>query len=171
VRSEKEDVNELFSLMIVAITVLQPTTLVDRTVALVGGRTITLSDTRVTVALGLVDGTGGDAAVVDRLIDRELKLRETDRYAPPEPSPAVVDSRLDEARIRAGGEDGFARILEAGGFDEARLRGWIRDDFRIAAYLEQRFALDDRRADLIEDWVEDLRRRTAITVLPKELKH
>ena len=30
--------------------------------------------------------------------------------------------------------------LDAGGFTEARLRAWVRDDLRIAAYLDQRFA-------------------------------
>lgn len=152
--------------LVITLVLAQPAALVDRTVAIVGGRTITLSDARVVVALGLVEGTGGEAEVVDRLIDRELMLRETERYAPPEPSPAVIDARLDEARQRAGGEDALNRMLETGGFSQMRLRGWIRDDLRIAAYLEQRFAMDDRRPDLIADWVEDLRRRTTITVIP-----
>ena len=152
--------------LVVALLVAQPGALVDRTVAVVGGRTITLSDLRVAVALGIVDGSGGEAEVVDRLIDRELMLRETDRYTPPDPPEAAVDARLDEARTRAGGEQALERVLESGGFDPARLRRWIRDDLRIAAYLEQHFAMDDRRADLIADWIEDLRRRTAITVIP-----
>jgi hypothetical protein len=160
-------VNEVVSAVILAAGLLQSGALVDRTVAIVGGRTITLSDARVVVALGLVDGTGGEAEVVDRLIDRELMLRETERYAPPEPSPATIDARMDEARQRAGGDEALARMLESGGFSPVRLRGWIRDDLRIAAYLGQRFAVDERRSDLIADWVEDLRRRTAITVIPK----
>jgi hypothetical protein len=55
-------------------------------------------------------------------------------------------------------------ILAAGGITEARFRSWIRDDLRIATYVDQRFAADgpERRDSLIADWVADLRRRTAI---------
>lgn len=154
--------------LVLALALLQPAALVDRTVAIVDGRAITLSDARVAVELGLVEGTSADAAVVDRLIDRELMLRETDRYTPPDPAPQAIEARLDEARQQAGGEAALERVLEAGGFSRMRLRGWIRDDLRIAAYLEQRFVVDDRRADLIADWVADLRRRTTITVIGQE---
>lgn len=154
-------------ILLVLTLVLQPGLLVDRTVAIVDGRTITLSDARVAVALGLVEGESVDADVVDRLIDRELMLRETNRYTPPDPPAEAIDARMDRARQHAGGEAALERVLESGGFSQMRLRGWIRDDLRIAAYLEQRFVMDDRRADLIADWVEDLRRRTSITVIPQ----
>jgi hypothetical protein len=58
-------------------------------------------------------------------------------------------------------------VLAAGGFSPERLRGWMRDDLRVAAYLKQRFPADDRRADQIADWVSDLRRRAQITILNK----
>jgi phosphoserine phosphatase len=76
-------------------------------------------------------------------------------------------------------------VLTAEGFSEARLRAWMRDDLRIAAYLEQRFAATadltveqvapelrerlsaERRAGLIADWIADLRRRTPVVELWK----
>jgi hypothetical protein len=148
----------------VAIACAQSAILVDRTLALVGGRTITLSDARTAVALGLVEGATVNRAVVDRLVDRELMLREADRYGPPEPTPAAIDARLADVRTRAGTEADLTRVFEAGAFSESRLRAWVRDDLRVAAYLRQRFAADERREDLIADWVADLRRRTEIMV-------
>ena len=146
--------------------------LIDRTMAIVGGQIITLSDAQTALALGLVEQSKEpDAAVAAtlRLIDRLLVLREVQRYAPPEPREPEVDARL--AAIKAGLADPemYERTLASGGFSEARLRAWIRDDLRIAAYLNQRFAAadtpDERRAELIEDWIDDLRRRAIIIEL------
>jgi uncharacterized tellurite resistance protein B-like protein len=74
------------------------------------------------------------------LIDRALVLREVQRYAPADPSEAAVAERLQSLLARFAGADGFRRVLETTGFSETRLRNWIRDDLRIAAYLDQRFA-------------------------------
>jgi hypothetical protein len=137
---------------------------IDRTLAIVSGRTITLSDARTALALGLVEGSSVDRAVVQRLVDRELMLRETERYQPPEPPRQRIEETLAAITSRAGGEDGLARVLAAGGVTAERLRAWVRDELRIEVYLRQRFAADDRRADLIADWVSDLRRRAQITV-------
>ena len=137
---------------------------IDRTLAIVAGRTITLSDARTVLALGLVEGIAVDAALVQRLVDRELMLRETERYQPPEPPRQRVDDVIAAATARAGGEAALARMLAARAFPPERLRAWVRDDLRIDAYLQQRFAADERRPDMIADWVSDLRRRTPITV-------
>jgi len=118
--------------------------LVDRTLALVGGQPITLSDARGALALGLIDAGPApppqirDAAA--RLIQRELILREVQRYAPGAPSDAVVDARLEQVRRRFPDAAAMNRVLEANGFSEARLRGWLRDDVRTESYLAQRFA-------------------------------
>ena len=141
--------------------------LIERTLAIVAGQVITLSDARTAVALGLVDppaDTADAVAVTPRLIERMLMLREVQRYAPPEPSDAEIDAQWAALKARFADAQLFARALEAGGFTEARVRAWIRDDLRIAAYLNQRFA-DERRADLIADWISDLRRRTAVVEL------
>jgi hypothetical protein len=155
----------LTSVLLVAMLSGQAQELVDRTLAIIAGRTVTLSDARTALALGLVEGAEVDSGVVQRLVDRELMLREIDRYDPPEPSAERIDERLAAARAAAGGKDGLARVLRDGGFAERRLRAWIRDDLRIEGYLQQRFAMDDRRPDLIADWLSDLRRRTPVTLI------
>lgn len=124
--------------LVAALAVAQPE-LLDRTLALVGGQPITLSDARAAIALGLIDdGKGSLAEVTTRLVDRELVLREVQRYAPPAPAESVVDTRLAEIRQRLAGS--LNTILETHGFTETRLRAWVRDDLRTQAYLAQRFA-------------------------------
>jgi hypothetical protein len=137
--------------------------LVERTLAIVGGNAITLSDVRAALALGLVAQATDVDAATESLVERALKLREVERYAPPEPEVARIDARIADIRERLGTAQVDA-ILAAGGITEARFRSWIRDDLRIATYVDQRFAADgpERRDSLIADWVADLRRRTAI---------
>jgi hypothetical protein len=181
--------------------------LIERTLALVGGQPITLSDARAAIAFGLVSverPSDDMPAITGRLVDRELILREVQRYAPPAPTDAAVDARLDEIRARFRDAAGFTRALDLHGFSEARLRAWIRDDLRTVAYLAQRFAsastptdteissayarsraefdaagttveqatpmlrerlITARRAELIDDWLSDLRRRTDVVIL------
>jgi hypothetical protein len=142
--------------------------LIERTLAIVGGSAVTQSDVRTALALGLVTRGADTNAATEKLIERALMLREVERYAPTEPSESQVDSRV--AALRSPFPDAeFAALLAAGGFSTARLRAWVRDDLRIAAYLDQRFAADgpERRASLIADWVVDLRRRTPVVELWK----
>ena len=190
--------------LVAALTIAQPL-LLDRTLALVGGQPITLSDARAATALGLIDDPKGTIAdVTARLVDRELVLREVRRYAPPPPAESAVEARLAEIKQRAGGS--LATILAGHGFSETRLRAWIRDDLRTQAYLAQRFAsasmpsdaevsaaytrqraefdtsgltfeqaapivrdrlVEERRRELIVDWVADLRRRTDVVIVPQ----
>lgn len=124
-----------------ALTLAQPE-LLDRTLAIVGGQPITLSDARAAIALGLVEtdrSADPVAGVTSQLIDRELILREVQRYAPPAPSESAIDARLDEIRQRLTDTAALARMLDAHGLTEARLRAWVRDDLRSQAYLAQRF--------------------------------
>lgn len=116
--------------------------LLERTVAIVGGAVVTQSDVDTAVRLGLVDAAAGPrtAGGQDAVIDRWLMLDEVARFSPPEPDPAAVAARLTAVRARAGGDQPFEAALAAGGFTVARLTAWLRDDLRIAAYLDQRFA-------------------------------
>jgi hypothetical protein len=117
--------------------------LIERTLALVGGQPITLGDARAAIALGLVDaGAAGDPipAVTLALVDRELILREVQRYAPPAPGDAAVDARLEEIGKRFADGAALSRVLDLHGFTDTRLRAWVRDDLRTQAYLAQRFA-------------------------------
>ena len=194
---------------VIALVMLAQPELIERTLALVGGQPITLSDARAATALGLVGaGPPFDALplVTGLLVDRELMLREVQRYAPPAPSEAAVDARLDGIRRRFPDAAAFNRALDGHGFTAERLRAWLRDDLRTVAYLAQRFAsastpsdaeistayarsraeFDNtgmnleratpvirerlagaRRAELISDWLSDLRRRTDVVILPQ----
>ena len=115
--------------------------LIERTLAIVGTQVITLSDARAAIRLGLVaaDRSADPVSVTQLLVDRELILREVQRYAPPAPSESAVGARLEEiGRLLPPSE--LARALEDNGFTDARLRAWLRDDLRSVAYLAQRFA-------------------------------
>jgi hypothetical protein len=113
---------------------------IDRILAVVDGALITQSDAAAAIRLGLVASpTDPLAAVVDRLIERRLVLREVDRYAPPDPAEADVDRIVTEIRARAGTPAQFDAILLQTGFGVDQLRRHVRDDLRIESYLQQRF--------------------------------
>lgn len=140
--------------------------LIERTVAIVGGAVITLSDVRTALALGLVEASSPAALGegVTRLVERELMLHEVERFAPPEPAQAEMDGRLAAITARAGSADALAATLREGGFGPARLAQWVRDDLRIAAYLAQRFAVagvptDAEVADYLREHRDELSRR------------
>ena len=136
---------------------------IDRVLAVVAGQVILLSDVTAARDLGLqtADGAADPVrAVLVKLIDRELVLAEVDRYAPPEPDAAAVDRGVDALRARFPSRQAFDATLEKSGIDENHVRETVRQDLRVAAYLEQRFATaGDRRTQLVTDWMSGLRRR------------
>jgi hypothetical protein len=148
-----------------------PGELIDRTLAIVAGQAITLSDVRAAVTLGLVDDAGGAEAIegaTQRLVERALMLREVQRYAPPEPESAAIESRIAAVIARFESAAAWRATLDRVGVSEPQLRAWVRDDLRIAAYLDQRFASaggPERRAELVRDWILDIRRRTPVVDL------
>lgn len=151
-----------------AIVFVQQPELIERTLALVGGQPITMGDTRAATMLGLIDaGLPPASDALNRLVDRELILREVQRYGPPAPPESAVDARLDDLRKRFPAAV-MTSVLDSTGFTEVRLRSWLRDDLRAQAYLAQRFAsaTPATRMDLINDWLSDLRRRTDVVILP-----
>jgi hypothetical protein len=136
---------------------------IDRVLAVVAGQLITLSDVTAARDLGLepADGAADPVRVIlTRLIDRELILAEVDRYAPPEPTAEAVDGEVERVRARFPSPDAFNAALERSGMDEKHLRETVRQNLRMAAYLDQRFtSAADRRQSLIEEWTAGLRRR------------
>ncbi len=140
---------------------------IDRVLAVVGGDLIMLSDVTAARDLGLI--SPGNAAepvreILSRLIDRSLILAEVERYAPPEPSAEAISDELEAARTRFEAPEAFATALARVGLDERHLRETLRENLRIRAYLNQRFAADtpERRQVLIDEWVAGLRRRADI---------
>lgn len=131
---------------------------VDRVLAVVDGRLVTLSDVRASTMLGLTPGGDGLEAgqAAERWIERILILAEVDRFAPPEPDQAQVDRRVAELLARLGQAGGAAAELAALGVDVSWVRLWVRDDLRIQSYVEQRFAgAVEPTADEISRYLRD----------------
>lgn len=124
--------------------------IIDRIRAVVDRAVITQSDVLGAIRLRLVRESTV-AAVLDRLIERQLVLTEVDRYAPPEPPEAEVDRRISELRAAASAAD-FDRALVETGITMDRLRLHVRDDLRIEAYLQQRFgsAVQPTEAEVLQ---------------------
>ena len=59
------------------------------------------------------------ASATTQLVDRELVLREVQRYAPPAPEETMVTTRLDEIRKRFPCRARSRRCCRAHGFSEA----------------------------------------------------
>jgi hypothetical protein len=140
---------------------------IDRVLAVVAGQIITLSD--VTAARELRVQTAAPAAdpirgMLSTLIDRALVLSEVERYAPADPPPAAIDGAIEVIRGRFPTAERFNDALARAGLDDRLLRDMVRQDLRIRAYQDQRFAAADpaRRQTLISDWVTGLRRRADI---------
>jgi hypothetical protein len=144
--------------------------LIERTLAIVGGQAITLSDVRAALSLGLIAppaDTNPIPAATRQLVERALVLREVERYAPPDPPDGAVEERMRETAARFPTPVAFEAALAAVAFTEAHLRTWLRDDLRMAAYVNQRFTDAERRADMMADWIADLRRRTPVIEIVK----
>ena len=145
--------------------------IIDRIMAVVGGQPITLSDVNAALVFQLVQPPAGSAdplaSVLDRLIDRNLMLAEVDRFQPPEPAPVEISLRIDELEQRAGSPAAFAQALAVTGTTRDQLRRHIRDDLRMATYLNQRFGTNPGLADrvsAIAAWTAELRRRAEVIV-------
>jgi hypothetical protein len=143
---------------------------IDRVVAVVAGDIILLSDVRAARDLGLVergDEPDPDRDVLTHLIDRALMLAEVDRYAPPYPEEAAVDTALDEVRARLATPAAFAQTLARVGLEQTQLREIVRENLRIQAYLGQRFPADTpaRERELVAEWLAGLRGRAEIVDL------
>jgi hypothetical protein len=180
---------------------------IDRVVATVGSRTVTLSDVRAALALGLVPADGGgelDQAVVRACTDRVLVALEVERYGGTAPDEAAVTRRVEALTGRLG-PGGLAVVMARAGLDEPRLRALLREDLAIEKYLDERFGgaaqptedevqahylghpeafmrggspipfseaepaarqalVEQRKQQLIEGWLEGLRRRTPVDV-------
>jgi hypothetical protein len=158
--------------LVVCTTAVGRAEIIDRIMAVVGGQPVTLSDVNAALAFRLTQppaGTGDPLAyVLDRLIDRNLMLAEVDRFQPPEPAPVEISLRIDELEQRAGSAEAFGRALAVTGTTRDQLRRQIRDDLRMATYLNQRFGTNPdlaERISAIAAWTAELRRRAEVTVL------
>ena len=131
----------------------------DRVLATVDGHLVTLSDVRATTALGLTPepaGAGAGSTALDRWIERLLVLQEVDRFAPPEPAASAVDERVAAVLAPLGAPDAVRATLARLGIDQQWVARWVRDDLRIQAYTEQRFAGSlEPTADELENYYRE----------------
>ena len=114
--------------------------LIDRVLARVGVKAVTMTDVRAAVALGLVEtGPGEDTQTMalERTIERRLVLDEVARFSPPEPTAETVAEEVAAMKSRAG--PGLEDLLRTTGLDEPRLHQLARETIRIRAYIAQRF--------------------------------
>lgn len=147
--------------------------IIDRVLASVGGRIVTASDVRAARELGLVSLRGRPVddprAILERLVNRLLVLDEVERYAPPEPRDADVQRRYDAVRARFASDDAFESALRLTGMDDASLRQWVRNDLRIRAYVDQRFAgVVQPGPDELEQYIREVRSTPAGAALPED---
>jgi hypothetical protein len=146
-----------------------PGEIIDRALAIVAGDVIMLSDVTAAREFGFVKPEGGDdpiRQVLSALIDRALVLAEVERYAPPEPDAGAIDRGLDEIKRGFASSGAFEAALARAGLAEAHIRERLRQDLRIQAYFDERFAASGRER-LVRDWIAGLRRRADIIQLYK----
>lgn len=123
---------------------------IDRVLAVVSGTLLTLSDVHAALVLGLVPaGSAADpiGPPLDRLIDRALMLHELDRFAPREPDSRALAARAAALRARLAAAGDPARAERIYGLDDERILAIARDELRLEAYLDQRFAAGPRPGD------------------------
>jgi hypothetical protein len=111
---------------------------VDRVMAVVGSAIVTLSDLRAAETFALASGTTR-AEVLTALIDRELMLGEVDRYAAPDPDPAVLERRLAQIQARFPSRALFEQALAQTAMTEGRLKAFVSENLRVESYVDQRF--------------------------------
>jgi hypothetical protein len=133
---------------------------IDRVLAIVGGAIILQSDVVLAETLGTVPEAlrTHDADTLAQLIDRELVLAEVERYSPPEPEPAVLDAELHRLESRLS-PAALARLLDRTGVTPADIRAIVRENLRIAAYVNGRFTAPPPRDAEVQRYLEEHRER------------
>jgi len=153
--------------LLVAATSAVEAQVIDRIMAAVNGQTIMLSDVNAAIEFGLIVPPAGTADplafVLERLIERTLILAEVERFQPPEPDPIEITIRIDEIQKRLG-PVAFEKTLKVTGSTREDLQRFLRNDLRMATYLNQRFGDVPERPTAIATWVGELRRRADVTM-------
>lgn len=134
----------LVASLVLAVQLVARAEIVDRVLAVANGELILLSDVTAARDLGLVrldESADPIGDLLARLIDRKLILTEVDRYAPPEPGADAVDREVANVQTRFSSQRAFEAVLAQSGIDENHLRQTLRENLRIRAYEDQRFAV------------------------------
>ena len=157
--------------LLLALAAAPSADVIDRIMAVVSGQPITLSEVNAALLFRFVEPPAGTrdplAYGMERLIERSLVLTEVDRFQPPEPATEEIAVRIQEIEARAGSPEGFEKALAVTGSSREQLRRHIRDDLRIATYLNQRFGANREtaeRAAATAAWIAEIRRRADVIV-------
>lgn len=146
----------LLFLLLLPASVAVRAEVIDRILAVVDDDILTLSDARAVLRFELVPPDVSEdpvAAVMQRLIDRRLMLKDVERYETFEPPASAVEARLAAIQSRFKDAPGLEIALNQTAWTREDLRRFILDTLRIDAYLQQRFA-----TALLEPSPEDLQR-------------
>jgi hypothetical protein len=122
-------------------------TLVDRVVATVDARAITLSELKRAELTGNLERDPGETAehfdqrVLEELIDDYLRYRDALRFAPSPPDAAAVEAAIRKIRdrLKAEGKDPDREFQEAG-LTPAEVRASVEKQLIVSAYVRDRFA-------------------------------
>jgi hypothetical protein len=150
----------LTAVMCVVAAGLAAQTVLDQVLVRFGGDIITQLDVRQARLLKLVTVTSdSDQAYAEALVNRRLILADLKRTPAVEPTPEAIEGKLRQWKDSLGPGADVPALLERAGMTDAGLRGWMRDDLRVQAYLDERFA--GRPTDLA-NWIATLRQRAGI---------
>ena len=136
-----------FALLPFAVSVsLGAGTLLDRIVATVDERAITLSELNRAVVTGALERASGETdtafreRVLSEMIDEYLRYRDALRFSPAAPDPAETDAALASLRdrLRQQGKDPDAEF-RAAGMTEAEVRASLERQIVVTRYVRDRF--------------------------------
>lgn len=98
-----------------------------------------------------------DADALDGLITRRLELADVARYQVAEPTAADLAGRRQrwQATLNLRSPDDLTGLLHDAGMSEARLAAWFRDDARLEAIENQRFAGAPATRDQVLSYIRD----------------
>ena len=124
-----------------------PAEMIDRVVATVDSRAITLSELNRAILTGALAPESGEGTAMFRdrvlnvMIDEYLRYRDAMRFSPTLPDPAEVDRAVEalRARIRAGKNDPDAEF-RAAGLSPVEVRASLERQIVVRQYVRDRFA-------------------------------
>lgn len=114
--------------------------LLDKVLARVGTRAVTMTEVRAAIGLGLVEvrrGEDADAAGLQRVIERQIVLNEVGRFPTPDPTAAELAEQVATMKSHAGAS--YDRLVASTGLDDTKLQELARQTLRIRAYTTLRF--------------------------------
>jgi hypothetical protein len=134
----------------------------DRTLERVYDSVVTTSDVRQVRLLKLAEGGADtDAAAQTAIENRLLIKRELSRGNVQEPAADRIAEKREAWRKTWPASTDMPALLARAGMSTQALDGWFRDELKIEGYLAERFpqTADPKRAERINAWINDLRRR------------